>query len=195
MGEHIADQCHDRAQCHLPADAISGAVHLQEKRNGDHRADGAANRRENDVVETERVKNIAARHHQKTAEPRTCELFGSRAAKAAANPQLIRREPVRFIVVIPPPSLSTWVAVRACAGPSATNKQPATMQLHVAAIARAAPWVHDCTRECLALIADTSISGSRAPLLCGRSRGRGGRAAQSSPSKHTNTAFGVCVAP
>src|SRR4029079_19028018 len=54
-------------------------------------------------------------------------------------------------------------------------------------------WVDDCTRECLALIADTSISGSRAPLLCGRSQGRGGRAAQSSPSKHANTAFGVCV--
>src|SRR4029079_8488358 len=95
MSEHIADQCHDRAQCHLPADAIPGAVHLEEKRNGDHRADSTANRRENDVVETERIKNIAARHHQKTAEPRTCELFGSRAAKAAANPQLIRREPVQ----------------------------------------------------------------------------------------------------
>jgi hypothetical protein len=56
MGEHITDQCHDRAQCHLPADGIPGAVHLEEKRNGDDRADSAANRRENDVIETERIE-------------------------------------------------------------------------------------------------------------------------------------------
>ena len=95
MGEHIADQCHDRAQCHLPADAIPGAVHLQEKRNGDHRADGAANRRENDVVETECIQNIAACHYQKTGEPRTCELFGSRAAKAA-DPQYVTVDPKKI---------------------------------------------------------------------------------------------------
>jgi hypothetical protein len=95
MSEHITDQCHDRAQCHLPADGIPGAVHLEEKRNGDDRADSAANRRENDVIETERIENIAPRHYKKTGEPRTAEFFGIRAAKAA-DPQFIRREPAQI---------------------------------------------------------------------------------------------------
>jgi hypothetical protein len=46
------------------------------------------------VVETECIKNIASRHYHKTREPRTCELFGSRAAEAA-DPQFIERKPIK----------------------------------------------------------------------------------------------------
>jgi len=95
MREDIANQRHDCAQRCLAANAIRGPVHLDEKRNGDHRANSPTNRSETDVLETERIENIAPRHYQKASEPRTCEFFGSRPAKAT-DPQFIECKPTQF---------------------------------------------------------------------------------------------------
>src|SRR6516165_8198964 len=90
-----SNQRHDRAQRCLAADAVRGPVHLNEKRDSDHRANSPTNRSENDVLETERIENIAPRHYQKAGEPRTCEFFGSRPAKAT-DPQFIECKPTQF---------------------------------------------------------------------------------------------------
>jgi hypothetical protein len=92
--QDITNQRHDRAQRCLAADAVRGPVHLDEKRNGDHRANSPTNRSENDVLETERIENIAPRHDQKAGKPRTRELLGSSPAKAA-DPQFIERNPTQ----------------------------------------------------------------------------------------------------
>ena len=94
MRENITNQRHDRTQRCLAADAIGGPVHLDEKRNGNHRANSPTNRSEKDVLETERIENIAPRHYEKAGEPRTCELFGSRPAKPA-DPQFIKHNPIQ----------------------------------------------------------------------------------------------------
>jgi hypothetical protein len=94
MRKDITNQRHDRAQRCLAADAVRGPVHLNEKRDSDHRANSPTNRSENDVLETERIENIAPRHYQKAGEPRTRELLGSSPAKAA-DPQFIERKPTQ----------------------------------------------------------------------------------------------------
>ena len=81
--EDITDERRDRADRGLPGDAVSRPVHLREEGNGNRRADHPANRGEERVLETERGKNVAARHHEKAGKPRPCELFSSRAGKAA----------------------------------------------------------------------------------------------------------------
>jgi hypothetical protein len=44
------------------------------------------------MLETESSKKIAACHHEKAGNPRTCKLFGSRPGKSA-RPQFIEWEP------------------------------------------------------------------------------------------------------
>jgi hypothetical protein len=56
---------------------------LREQRNGNRRADNAANRGEAQVLEAERGENVAARHHEKAGQPRPRELLNGRAGKPA----------------------------------------------------------------------------------------------------------------
>jgi len=77
----ITDECRNRADRRLSSGAIDGPIHLGEKRNRDGRADNAANRGEECVLETERGKNISARHYKKAGEPSSSELFSSGTSK------------------------------------------------------------------------------------------------------------------
>jgi hypothetical protein len=63
--EDITDERRDRADRRLPGDAVSRQVHLGEQGNGNRRADNPANQGEKRMLETERGKNVATRHHEK----------------------------------------------------------------------------------------------------------------------------------
>jgi hypothetical protein len=77
----ITDECCYRADRRLSSSAIDCPIHLCEKRNRDGRADNAANRGEECVLETERGENISTCHYEKTGEPSSSELFSSGASK------------------------------------------------------------------------------------------------------------------
>jgi hypothetical protein len=106
MGEHIADQRHDGAQRRLPADAIPCTVHLDEKRHGDHRADSTANRRENDVIETERIEILPRAITRRQASHAPAELFSAAERPRPSIRTLSDATRFRFSVVIHSPSLT-----------------------------------------------------------------------------------------
>ena len=70
-------------------------VHLQQEHDSDHRANGAANRGEENMVGTERREYVAARHDQKAGEPRAGKLFGS-GTEQPAGAKIIECEPADF---------------------------------------------------------------------------------------------------
>jgi hypothetical protein len=83
MGKRIADEGYKRADCRLPGEAFDASVHLRQERNRDYAAHKPADRSEAHVLEAERCKNAAPRHHQKAGEPGARKFFGGRAQEAA----------------------------------------------------------------------------------------------------------------
>ena len=64
-------------------------IHLCDNGNRDGSADNPANRGEECMLETERSKNISARHYEKTGKPCSSELF-SRWASKPIRAQMIK---------------------------------------------------------------------------------------------------------
>ena len=95
MGKDIADQRNDRGDRRLAADTVPRAVHLQQEHDGDHRADGAANRGEENMVRAERGKDVAASHDEKAGEPGAGKFFSGRTQQPA-RAKIVQCEPADF---------------------------------------------------------------------------------------------------